>query len=220
MNVPMSGMAVINPTATPRLTGSRKVEQPTGDAEDQPVDQRVGQRAEDVDAPPASAEEDHPAHDLTAGQVVEQAQQAEHVATSKAEQEQRQHAGHEVGGQLSERPVDRFAAHRLVDPLDEVGDPRRDVDVRGPVVAFLESNGGPRRRLLEVVDRRQELAGQSGDDTDDDGDQRDDDHDDTQRTGKQPIDEVHEGIDEQGDERAGDDPPDDLMGSDEDVAQR
>ena len=71
-------------------------------------------------------------------------------------------------------------------------DPCRDVDVGRPVVAFLEPNGRPRRRLLEDVDRVESSRVESGDDADDHGDQRDDDHDDAQRTRQQPLDEVHE----------------------------
>ena len=124
-NAPISGISRHHRHGeTPRLTGAARSSNQQTTPNTSPLASEWARLARMYGACPGGPDEHDPARHPAPLEVVEQAEHAEHVAPSEGEQEEHQHARDEQRRQRPERAVDRLAAHRLVDPLDEVGDPR------------------------------------------------------------------------------------------------
>ena len=130
-------------------------------------------------------------------------------------------------------PVTTYAGHvavavdtaSLADPLvelvDEVLTRSAEVDVGEPVVLLLEIGGGLRARSPDSSSSESSRSLARPAATRGDDGEHAEQHDDHRQPARQdPVDEVDDRIDQQGDDAAGDDPADRAVGRDEGVGER
>ena len=195
----------------------RQADPPAHQADDDTVDDGVGDDDQEVPAAAQRSLTPDAPHSRLAGfrQLLDEPVE---VPATVGQQEQHEDAGDDVGGKRRRRCRERVPADPVVHLVDELLDALGEVDVGEHVVLPFEVGGGGGRTLRQLLERVDEVAGQPGCDSADDREQPDQHDDHGQPPRHHPLHQVDDRVDQQGDDRTGDDPTDRAMGGDEGVA--